>query len=335
MHTSPHVLQSSGNRLSSMTKRIILQPPPERTWLSAYSFEKILLEQNLSGVNAKSEICFVIPEEVGFTIETIVLLLHISNQLADKGHNIQLEFANCNCKLMGYCKYMRFFDNLDSRIHVTPCPSTVDCEDADHPAVVKMEVLNCKRDLTGLAKQLAKSIINGIELYPSIEISDREKNKLEHLHRTIITELINNVQEHSETKLNGFATMQVYGGQRPRASLVICDSGLGVFNTLRASEEPENAHYKHESFKEIIKRIFDEGVTRKKHDDGGTGLRTCFRKALRMNSDITIRTDCNQFRLFKLNEHDHPIEALKINDNFMDIKGTFLCFEIPLLNKVC
>ncbi|WP_281948710.1 hypothetical protein [Vibrio parahaemolyticus] len=320
--------------MSSMIKRIDLIPPPER-WLSAYCFEKILLKQNFPTGYSKVDICFVIPEGVGFPLETIVRLLNVCNQLVDKGHKVQLEFANADCGLMGYCKYMRFFDNLDARIQVTPCPTTVECEDADHPAVVKMEVLNCKRDLTGLAERLAKSIRNGIELNPEIELSDIDKNKLERLHRTIITELINNVQEHSETQLNGFATMQVYGGKRPRASLVICDSGLGVFNTLKASEEPENAHYKHESCENIIKRIFDEGVTRKKHDDGGSGLQTCFNKALKMNSDITIRTDCNQFRLFKLADHNHPIDALKINDNFMDIKGTFLCFEIPLVNKVC
>lgn len=317
-----------------MTKRINLIPPPER-WLSAYCFEKILLEQDFSNGKSKADICFVIPASVSFPIETIVRLLNVCNQLVDKGHKVQLEFANNDCDLMEYCKYMRFFDNLDNRIQVTPCPTTVECDDADHPAVVKMEIINCKRDVKGLAERLAKSIRYGIERNLEIGFSDREKTKLESLHRTIITELINNVQEHSETKLNGFVAMQVYGGQRPRASLVICDSGLGLFNTLKASQEIENAHYKNESCESIIKRIFDEGVTRKKHDDGGSGLQTCFNKALKMNSDITIRTDCNQFRLFKLANYNHPIEALKINDNFMDIKGTFLCFEVPLINKVC
>src|SRR5690606_23646173 len=58
---------------------------------------------------------------------------------------------------------------------------------------------------------------------------------------TIFAELTGNIQDHSETKLNGFAGLQKYGGNSPHIQTIVSDSGVGISTSLRPSLQ---AHYK-------------------------------------------------------------------------------------------
>ncbi|RWX52890.1 hypothetical protein [Photobacterium chitinilyticum] len=318
-----------------MTTQIYLAPPESKSWLNGYYLEKILREQAFYADDSCKDICFVVPELKGMPLDAIILLLVVCNQLSDKGFQVQIAFSSKECPILSYCALMSFFEHLESNIVVTPSPDSLDEDKTEHSNLFKIVALTGEQNCSELSETLTCKIINAIDGHSDITLSEKQLNTLKHRYRTIILEMINNVKEHSKTELDGYVAMQVYGGYNPRATLIICDSGLGLFNTLKNSTEPENHQYKTDNFSEIIRKIFDEGVTSKKHDDGGSGLQTSFKYAKNMNSDIVLRTDKNQFRLHKLAEQEHPVDALKINEDFMQIDGTFFCFDIPLLKQDC
>lgn len=304
---------------------------PNNHWVSSYDFEVLLSEYQDKIFKGRKSITFSIPAKACLPLETIVRLLNLSNQFSSLGFKVKLRFLGKESNVMSYCDRMGFFDLLSEKVIVDPEPpeeSRRSLFQNNNSSLVELEVVNAKTLNKQLPQKLADTIINHLN-----DFEDLDKKKLTNIYRTIFSELTNNIYEHSKTELDGYVAMQLYKkGPRPRAELIICDSGLGLLNTIKPSLQNHNRKYRNYSDTELVAEMLTVGISSKDPEiGGGNGLETCFRHASKMNSDLTIRLYDQQFRLFKVKEHENLIDALVPKENLLPVKGTFICFEIPLI----
>lgn len=304
---------------------------PKNNWVSSYDFEILLSENKDKIFKGRKSITFSIPAKASLPLQTIVRLLHVSNQFSSLGFKIKLKFLGKENSAMSYCDRMGVFGLLLEEVIVEPKPPKTSRRSIfqnNNGSLVELEVVNSQTLNKQLPQKLADIIINNID-----DIDGINKKKLTNIYRTIFSELTNNIYEHSETKLDGYVAMQLYKkGLKPRAELIICDSGLGLLETIRPSLKLHNKKYKNYSDTELVAEMLTVGISSKDPSvGGGNGIETCFRHASKMNSDLTIRLSNLQYRLFKVSEHDNLIDALVPTTNMLPLNGTFICFEIPLI----
>lgn len=303
---------------------------PTHNWVSSREFE-LLLSENINNIfKGRKSLKFSIPAKSCLPLETIVRLLNVSNQFSSLGFKVKLVFHGKESDVMGYCDRIGFFDVLQKDVIVEPMPSKESKKALYHnqnTSLVELEVVNSQTLNKQLPKRLAETIVNHLD-----DIDGINKNKLNNIYRTIFSELTNNIYEHSKTKLDGFVAMQLYKkGARPRAELIICDSGLGLLETIRPSLNSHNIKYKDYSDTELVLEMLTTGISSKNPViGGGNGIETCFRHARKMNSDLTIRLNVQQYRLFKVSDHPLLADSLLHTDSMLPLSGTFICFEIPL-----
>ena len=104
---------------------------------------------------------------------------------------------------------------------------------------------------------------------------------------TIFAELIDNVFSHSETRLDGFAALQVYT-KGNKLSVAVSDSGLGILETLRPALERENPVLHRLSDIDLLVEIFRQGLSRH-GNDRGCGLKGSAAKAIKYRAGLDIR----------------------------------------------
>jgi len=304
---------------------------PKNDWVSSYDFELLLSENKEKIFKGRKNLTFSIPAKTRLPLETIIRLLNTSNQFSSLGYKVKLKFLGKESSTMGYCDRMGVFELLLDNIAVEPKPpkkSRRSIFQNNNGALVEIEVVNAKTLNKKLPQKLADTIINHLD-----DIDGVNKTKLANIYRTIFSELTNNIYEHSQTELDGYVAMQLYkNGLRPRAELIICDSGLGLLETIKPSLKLHNKKYKDYPDKALIAEMLTVGISSKDPTvGGGNGIETCFRHASKMNSDLTIRLHDQQYRLFKVCEHDNLIDAFVPSTDLVHLKGTFICFEIPLI----
>jgi hypothetical protein len=304
---------------------------PKNNWISSYDFEILLSENKDKIFKGRKSITFSIPAKACLPLQTIVRLLNVSNQYSALGFKVKLKFLGKESNAMSYCDRMGVFGLLQENVLVEPEPperSRRSIFQNNNGSLVELEIVNAKTLNKKLPQKLADTIINHLG-----DIDGVNKKRLANIYRTIFSELTNNIYEHSKTKLDGYVAMQLYKkGLRPRAELIICDSGLGLLETIKPSLKMHNKKYKDYLDAELVAEMLTVGISSKDPAvGGGNGIETCFRHASKMNSDLTIRLNEQQYRLFKVSEHDNLIDALVPSLNLLPLKGTFICFEIPLI----
>jgi hypothetical protein len=282
----------------------------KNNWVSSYDFEVLLSENKDKIFKGRKSITFSIPAKASLPLETIVRLLNVSNQFSSLGFKIKLKFLGKESNAMGYCDRMGLFELLQEKVIVEPKPpkkSRRSLFQNSNGSLVELEIVNANTLNKLLPQKLAETIVNHLD-----DIDGVNKKQLVKIYRTIFSELTNNIYEHSKTNLDGFVGMQLYKkGLRPRAELIICDSGLGLLETIRPSLKLHNKKYKDYSDAELVAEMLTVGISSKDPAvGGGNGIETCFRHASKMNSDLTIRLSEQQYRLFKVSEHENLIDAL-------------------------
>lgn len=311
---------------------VIENPKPDSNWVSGYIFETLLREElNISAFYG-NDISFKIPESTYLPVDTIVRLLNLLNQLQHKKYNLTVLFEG-ESESMGYLNRIGFFDFLNPNVTIKPERPTESGRVAfkgNNSSVIELESVTTTKIDNSLPERISQTIFEHFK-----NESDEEKKKLKQICQAIFSELITNIYEHSKTELDGFAVLQLYKGDNPRAEVIVCDSGIGLMESLKPSLKSHNAKFANHSGKELIAEIFEVGgVTSKPPTEGaGNGLETCFRQAKKMNSDVSIRLKTEQFRLMKVAEVSNLSDAFKYMDGLIPIEGTFISFSVPLRRR--
>lgn len=317
-----HPIEKADN---SEHHRLVLKSEP---WVTATSFEFDLQNTGCFFQSNAENFIIEFPKNCKVLLVAGARIIAIANQLADLNKNITLDFSDCP-KTKYYLNRLGFFDHLDNRVSVLP-----------------------KRPLHSRAKEYKGNSKNLVEI-AKIDLTDFDETIPEQLtaafvHHasedyymaafTIFSELIGNVQEHSETKLSGFAALQKYKGLRPHIQTVVSDNGTGISATLKENLKSHYPDiYKQYDLNDIDTDIFlvKEALTKgglsklgPSPDLGrGLGLKRSQDYAIRFNAMIIVRQ--KTFELILEYENGSLVKIIP-HINLPTIHGTQICFDFFL-----
>ena len=296
-------------------------------WISGYDFEKILKEAKDTTYKNKKALTIVVQSRANAPLNTLIRLLNVCNQLDAEGVKVTLKFAGKTNNLLGYCHTIGLLDCLSDGVSLKYDKSLnqgLKRKSSGNSYVAIHEISGNTLDKS-LPTKLANKITDEIP-----DISDQDRANLNIQFFSLFSELTKNVSEHSETTLNGFAALQVYKrGQSPRAEIVVCDSGIGLLESLKPSFESHNKAYKDYDDLQLIQEMLTIGISSKPGDLGGNGLSTCFTQAKATNSDMHIRLSETYYHLHRVAEHDELQSALLVSTDLFVLNGTFISFVVP------
>jgi hypothetical protein len=299
------------------------------SWLACDSFEESY--SNVGNVLQAEESNIIInfPENCKILLIAGARIMALANQLHLKGKSVTLNFGGC-LKAMGYLNRLGFFDYIHKDIKVLPRrpkASKAKKYKGNSKNIVEIGDIDLKAFNDELPKELTTAFTHhaGEEYYMAAF--------------TVFSELIGNVEEHSETPIPGFAALQLYNGREKHIQIVISDHGLGLTNTLKtglAEHYPELASSLDlddiESDITLIKKALVEGkLSRYGHNPDkiarGLGLKKSQDYALKYNAEITVRQDSI---LVKLIYKKGELVSSSYQKDLGFLAGTHVCFDFIL-----
>lgn len=295
----------------------------ESTWVSFYDFEMLLAEVKNNIFKNKKSLTIVIQARANASINTLIRLLSVANQLSEMGVQVTLNFSGLTNRLLGYCKTIGFFSNLSDKVAIKSSKNVEMTRRAKSSGTSYISINKISGDVFDkeLPDKLATKITKNIP-----NINETQRNDIHIQFRTLFGELTNNVCQHSQTELNGFAALQIY---KNRAEIVVCDSGIGLLESLRPTLTKHNSEFEGYSDTELVLAMLTQGISCKGRDEGGNGLMTCFLHAKRTNSDMHIRLEDTYYHFYRVAEKTNLVESLKVSDNLLALSGTFISFAVP------
>jgi hypothetical protein len=144
---------------------------------------------------------------------------------------------------------------------------------------------------------------------------------------TIFAELIDNIFSHSETKLDGFAALQVYQNGNS-LKVAVSDSGLGILDTLRPALRHDSPALAELSDLDLLLEIFRQGISRH-GSDRGCGLKGSAAKAIKFQADLDVRLPKVRVRLIPGRE-GYRLNTAYCFEDLPLIWGTHICFSFTL-----
>ena len=138
--------------------------------------------------------------------DVAVRLLSLINQLDFATRRVLVEFEEDESGVVGYLNRIGFFESLSSNVTVLPKRpmfSAAALYRRRNPSLVEIERIDRNRRDSTLLNRLTMAISRACNQRPDVE-------ELKGAAWTILAELIDNVFSHSQTRLDGFAALQVY-----------------------------------------------------------------------------------------------------------------------------
>lgn len=294
-------------------------------WVSGSSMEKTLKKGPSPHECDASVITFTFPTGCKVMIDAAVRLLSFFNQLASCSRRVRLVFDDGYEGAMGYLNRMGFFDHLSRDVEVSPARPFISgarIHGGQNSTLVEIAQIDHRdRDKhKGLVTRLIDALMQ--------PCSDRvDANELKGAAWTIFSELIDNIFEHSETPIDGYAALQYY----PRGnslSVSVSDSGKGILDTLRPALLSESPRLAALPDVELMVEIFRQGISRH-GGDRGCGLKGSAAKAVKFNAELDIRLPTSRVHLVPGQQGYSPNRAYYASDLPL-IWGTHICFNFTL-----
>lgn len=216
-------------------------------------------------------------------IDSAIRLLSLANQLVSTTRRTRLRFEEGEVGTMGYLNRMGFFDCLDPRVNIEPERPFISGA-ALHRGGNRMlvEITRINKDVRD--DELPTRLSDAVEKACA---SRADVKELGGAVWTIFAELIQNVFDHSDTQLDGYAALQVYQGGN-KVSVAVSDSGRGIMDTLRPALRTEFPKLADLSDTEVLVEVFRQGVSRH-GTDRGCGLKGCAAKAIKFAAMLDVR----------------------------------------------
>jgi len=284
------------------------------------------LETALAGTQSPHEshdVEFVFPVGCKIMVDCAIRLLSLANQLITATHRVQLNFDEGEAGTMGYLNRMGFFDHLAPEVEVLPSRplySGAKLHRGNNSQLVEIARINKDARDIELPTRLTDAISHACS-------SRADVDQLKGAAWTIFAELIDNIFAHSETRLDGYAALQVYSGGN-RLSVAVSDSGLGIMQTLRPAIRAEFPKLAKLSDVDLLVEVFRQGISRH-GSDRGCGLKGCAAKAIKFNATLDVRLP-NQRVLLKPARGAYEPNRAYCSEGLALIWGTHITFAFGL-----
>lgn len=299
------------------------------TWITQEHFEKSLAKSGSPLDALHGHVVLKIQKERKILLCAAARILALANQLVYAKKTVEIDFSD-NPLTLSYLNRAGFIDRLDRAVKVLPRrPPTSAAQQYKANNTGLVELLEIKPSSNDDPED------EGVPV--SIKHSFIEAFGQQHAGKlfTLVSEFVGNVEEHSETKIPGFAGLQSYKRNGSTFLVaVISDSGKGICATLRPALDeffPEIANQfpKSEKISDpmlIIHAMRNRGLSRM-GKGRGAGLNTSRDQAEKLNATIKIRQQNFSVELtFKdqsLHGHDWSLDLPKL-------AGTHVVFEFTL-----
>ena len=261
--------------------RSVISFPP--SWVGSNVFESALQSGVAPHDPTAFEVSFDIPVDCKINVEAGIRLLSLANQLSYSGKRVTLNFVQGECGRMGYLNPMGFFDHLAKEVVVVPSRPLFSAAKNHHQ--YNSQLVEIARVAKEKVDQDLPNRLSGAVKSACCARSDVDR--LEHAAWFIFSELINNIEEHSSTVLDGYAALQVY--LRGNKLLVsVSDSGVGIMETLRPALKTDHPKLAALSDADLLVEVFKTGISRL-GDGRGLGLQGCALKASRFRATLDVR----------------------------------------------
>lgn len=305
---------SSQNRCDVEQCEIVLPPH----WFKGAHLDRALIQVSSPYSPLCRKVMFNFPVGAHMMLEAGIRILSMANYLCAQGKEVFFKFDDPN--VFSYLNRMEFFIHLDPRIIVLPNRPDFTFKGRSDSLVEIGEIVPGKKIGT-LPGKLTATFCNKAGVSNDSTLGDAAY--------TVFGEMIGNVQEHSKTRLSGYAALQVYQPRRTSTyiQVVVSDSGLGVVNTIRPALHRWYPAYEKLADSKIIEKMFEEGLSRHgPHKGRGLGLRRSWQQAMKTNSRLVIRQGTCSVTL----KHRGSKEIPNIHEDLAPIHGTHISFEFYL-----
>ena len=289
-------------------------------WVTAQMLDQALVRTGNAHASNVTSVRFNILSGCGIMMDAAPQLLSLVNQLAHRGRTVTLKFEQGMTGAMSYLDRAGFFDHLLPGIRTIPeRPKTSGAKiyRRNNQGLVEFMTINPAGRDDSIPTTLADALENACS-------RRADKSRLGAAAGTVFSELINNVYDHSETPINGYAALQVYKGEK--AFVVVSDSGQGLLNTLKPTLSGQLARL---SDPDLIVYMLNEGISRL-GPGRGAGLLASAQNALRYDAKLHIHLPTASFKLVPVG-NGYQARAYSETDLPL-IHGTHINFEFALDN---
>lgn len=255
--------------------------------------------------------------------DAAVRLLSLFNQLDYTTRCVTIDFENDENNVLHYLNRIGFFESLAPNVIVLPqrpAASAVRRYRGRNPSVIEI----ARIDRSARDETLPNRLANAIALACS---SRQDIQELEGAAWTIFAELIDNIFSHSQTRLDGFAALQVY----PKGNclkVAVSDSGLGMLETLRPALQSEAPKLASLRDVDLLVEVFRKGLSRH-GPNRGCGLKGCADKAIKFRAELDVRLPEARVLLVPSVDGYTPNRAVCYSGLPL-IWGTHICFTFQL-----
>ena len=225
---------------------------------------------------------------------------------------------------MGYLDRMGFFECLNTRVTVLPARPLLSRSQlyrGTNTLLVEFARIPPDARVAELPRRLVSSLLNKVD-------AEKAKRVLERPVFTMLSELIENIYEHSNTELDGFAVSQYYGGRRNEVFIAVSDSGEGPMERLRPALPEFYPDLVGASESELLVAMFTQGVSRLGQKKG-SGLKSAGYHALKFNSSLDVRIPTTYIQLRPAQDGQYKAKGY-ISSGLPVVWGTHISFNFKL-----
>jgi hypothetical protein len=292
-------------------------------WSNAEHFENALRHTLPPHDDAVSEVDFVIEAGGKLMVVPIVRLLCLANQLCAIGKRVTLNFLEGEAGVMGYLDRLGFFDHLSPSAIVLPGRplfSGARRHFGGNSNVVEIEAIGKGHDVEALPNRLGATINSACRARSDVQLLTKSAWQ-------IFSELVDNIERHSQSKLDGYAALQVYPSGNA-LQVTVSDSGVGIMETLRPALQTQYPEHAAKMDVDLLVEVFRQGLSCE-GPGHGCGLRSCAAKAIRFHSELDVRLPRQRVLLVPGEAGYRPSTAY-CADNLPLLRGTHIAFKFEL-----
>lgn len=262
-------------------------------------------------------------------VDSAVRILSLANQLNSSCHRVSMEFDEGESGAMGYLNRMGFFDCLAKGIDVEPYRpfySSANLYRGTNDSLVEIAAISP-------ADRASVKTIPGRLTDVLVKACRRRKDiaALEKTAFTVFAELISNILDHSSTRLDGFAALQIYKRGRHKAGSLkvsVSDSGIGILDTLRPVLKTTDPLLAAMTDTDLFVEVIRQGISR--HGKSrGHGLKGSAEQALKYRAQLEVRLPQSRIVLVPARNGYEPNLAYCYS-NLPLVWGTHVSFEFDL-----
>ena len=290
-------------------------------WVNSESFEQSLRGTLSPHDKAVSEVIFKIPHGSKIMVDTGIRLLSLANQLCFLGKDVTLSFEEGEDGALGYLNRIGFFDYLHADAKVfpdRPHHSSASIYRGKNAKLVEIERISPTLVDRSLPSRLADALEEAV-------LSRSDHESLSFAAFTVLSELIDNIFQHSSTELDGYTVLQVY---KRGVTVAVSDSGKGIIETLRPSLKSEFPRLKKMSDTDLVVEAFKTGLSRHGRERG-CGLKRSAEQAIKYKATLDVRLPTCFVHLEPSADGYAPSTAY-CYEAIPLIWGTHICFDFLL-----